>query len=316
MDKKSKLDNKNRIMLGVSQGCYAEITTETPENIIGLFTDGMGPCVCLIVTNTDRSHFFLAHVDSYMNIADPNLGLPAWIRKIQKSSDGENIEIHCGKGYQVDTFKIDYEALINKILKANNMQQLLNCVQMYYFIDISASLIMRCNQEIFIYSEKKTYSGIKYDLDGRPIGGVKTELSDSGIQIVCCQQIGYQTRNHSINYLEEEAKANINNSGMCEYVKMKYEVCKKTGLPFTSNEIDTSLPFPPICCYDGIETSISIEQYKDKINEYKQRLIKLFNDKTNLSKYNKELCYSFLRREFNNTYNHIEYKMFREGRFK
>lgn len=52
------MDNKNKIMLGVSQGCYAEITPETPKNIVGLFTDGMGPCVCLIVTNTDRSHFF------------------------------------------------------------------------------------------------------------------------------------------------------------------------------------------------------------------------------------------------------------------
>lgn len=310
------MDNKNRIMLGVSQGCYAEITTETPENIIGLFTDGMGPCVCLIVTNTDRSHFFLAHVDSYMNIADPDLGLPAWIRKIQKSPDDKNIEIHCGKGYQVDTFKIDYGALINKILKANNMQQLLNRVQMYDVSDISASLIMRCNQKIFIPSEKKTYSGIEYDLDGRPIGGLCADFIAGNIQIIDCEQIGARVRSRFIGYSKERVWNNIKALEMCEYAKMKYEVCEKTGLPFTSDKIDTSLPFPPICCYDGIEASISIERYKDKINEYKQYLIKLFNDKKNLSKYNKELCYSFLRREFNDMYNHIEYKMFRKGRFK
>ena len=255
------MDNKNKIMLRVSQGCYAEITTKTPENIVGLFTDCMGPCVCLIVTNTNRSHFFLAHVDSYMNIADPDLGLPAWIRKIQNSSDDKNIEIHCGEGFQEGVFPINYWMLICKILQANNMKNLINHIEMYGVCNMSATIITRHKQKVALYSD------IKYNLDGKPIGGIRTELSDRGIQIIDCKQIGAQTRSYFIGCSKEEVWNNIKALEMCEYIKMKYEICQETKLPFTSDGIDTSLPFPPICCYDGIGASISIERYKDKINK-------------------------------------------------
>lgn len=67
-----------KMIINVPQGFYAKITPKTPPNIIGLFTDCLGPCACIILTNSDHNYMFLAHVDvAAMNICDPEIGIPA-----------------------------------------------------------------------------------------------------------------------------------------------------------------------------------------------------------------------------------------------
>lgn len=270
------MDNKNRIMLGVSQGCYAEITTETPEKIVGLFTDGMGPCVCLIVTNTDRSHFFLAHVDSYMNIADPDLGLPAWIRKIQKSPGDENIKVHCGKGFQEGVFPINYWMLICKILKANNMQRLIANVEMHEVGSLAASIITRRDQDV------AGYKGIEYNCEGDPLSGLQFKLRDYGFTVKDYELTKSWIRSCFVNCSQEEIEYCMKHEKVCEYTKLKYRVCQRTGLPFASDGIDTSLPFPPICCYDG----------KDKIKEDEQGFLEKYTK--NIEKYEQEIIRGYI----------------------
>ena len=42
----------------VLQGFYAKITEDSDKNIAGLVTTGLGPCSCLIVTDSKRKYFF------------------------------------------------------------------------------------------------------------------------------------------------------------------------------------------------------------------------------------------------------------------
>ena len=56
--------------IDVPQGCYGIITHETPENIAGLVTSGMGPCSHIIVKNTNSNNMVLCHVDHATDLND------------------------------------------------------------------------------------------------------------------------------------------------------------------------------------------------------------------------------------------------------
>lgn len=244
-----------------------------------------------------------------MNIADPHLGLPAWIKKIQKSHNDENIEIHCGKGYQVDTFKINYKVLINKILQVNDMKNLINHVQMYDVCNMSATIITRCDQNV------ANYRGIEYNCKGDPLSGLQFELRDYGFTMKDYELTKSWIRSYFVDCSQEEIEYCMEHEKVCEYTKLKYRVCQRTGLPFASDGIDTSLPFPPICCYDG----------KDKIKEDEQGFLEKYTK--NIEKYEQEIMrgyimvkyvsccgiriskpnYSKIRKRFDQNYNKILY---------
>ena len=83
----------SKYFLNIPQGCYAAITKDSPQELKGLFTDGLGPCSCLIITDKNRDNIYLAHVDDKaMNIADPNYGIAKWIK--DNNLTDLNIEIH------------------------------------------------------------------------------------------------------------------------------------------------------------------------------------------------------------------------------
>lgn len=118
--------SENKKMIFIPQGCFGKIDTNTPNDIVGMYTTGLGSCACLIVTNESRSISYLAHIDGYFNIADQ---LKEWIDEIQSntmindqiiveviSPEQEEIEIHCGRTSERNT---SYYSLIQGILEGS-----------------------------------------------------------------------------------------------------------------------------------------------------------------------------------------------------
>jgi hypothetical protein len=176
----------------VPQGFYAEITKDTPEDIKGMYTDSLEPCACLVVTNKDRTHMFLAHMDGpAFNVGDPVRGLPAWIDKMKSGgTDESDIEIHYsnGNGYGMEEY---YGEVLNKIKSEYGgvkleMHNITSCP--------SAGVILRNNSDLAVIEKfedsisdeckilgEKPYinSGVLYNLNGDPIGGVQDFLETS-----------------------------------------------------------------------------------------------------------------------------------------
>lgn len=82
--------------VNVAQGCYAEITADTPPRIRGLVTFGMGTCTHVIVTNRENGYVSLCHADSSTNLKNEQSGLPAWIRRACPNEDYSSITIDVG----------------------------------------------------------------------------------------------------------------------------------------------------------------------------------------------------------------------------
>ena len=105
---------------------YAKITPETPQNIVGLFTDGLGPCACIILTDVEHSYMFLAHTDvAGMNICDPEIGIPAWIRDMKDQGIEESsILLYCGIDSGIEEGDYPYEILVKDALLVNGIKNI------------------------------------------------------------------------------------------------------------------------------------------------------------------------------------------------
>jgi hypothetical protein len=95
-------EDEEETIVYVHQGFYAIIDKNTPLNIKGLMTDGLGPCICLIVTDPQRKNMVLAHIDVSTDLAEPDCGLKSWINKVRASMDdsNENVQIYYSDGYE------------------------------------------------------------------------------------------------------------------------------------------------------------------------------------------------------------------------
>lgn len=87
------IQNKKQLIF-IPQGCYGVITPDTPQHIVGMYTDGLGNCTCLMVTTPTRDMCYLAHIDGFFNFKEQ---LIEWIKTI-KDRAGKCIvtQIHIG----------------------------------------------------------------------------------------------------------------------------------------------------------------------------------------------------------------------------
>ncbi|MEK6734786.1 MAG: hypothetical protein AABY27_06775 [Pseudomonadota bacterium] len=72
--------SKSKIIY-VPQGCYAEITRSTPEEVKGLMTSGISTCCHVVVTNPKTGYMALCHADASTDLTHNETGVPAWVRK-------------------------------------------------------------------------------------------------------------------------------------------------------------------------------------------------------------------------------------------
>ena len=85
-------------LIYVPQGCFAEITCDTPHEIIGLVTSKMSTCCHITVINDKTGYMALCHADSLTDLENNVTGVPAWIRKACPSQeDYRHLRIHVGE---------------------------------------------------------------------------------------------------------------------------------------------------------------------------------------------------------------------------
>lgn len=86
----------------VAQGCFCfldDSDEKTDEKIAGLYTQGAGPCACIIVKNQDNSRIVLAHVGDNNDISDEKTGLKHWIDLVSNhGQENVQVEVHLGCG--------------------------------------------------------------------------------------------------------------------------------------------------------------------------------------------------------------------------
>ncbi len=312
--------------LNVPQGCYAAITKNSPQKLKGLFTDGLGPCSCLIITDKNRDNIYLAHVDDKaMNIADPNYGIAKWIK--DNNLTDLNIEIHCGTGDRGNAIElIDYRALIEAILNANGLEKLKENIQVHKTKGITASIVCRSGTRIVELksNNKKT---IIYNLPGQKSADTENKITDN------YEIINFYIVNEWRNNLLSQCNTlqDIQNFKLDKVFIGKYIDFKINFIHFNShyeqinNVVDTTLPFPPICCYDGkffyngkvkIEGMDNFNNFYDDVNilnkkydpiieTYKNKLIEIVDN----IKIKDKTMFETIRNQFNEQYNGIKEKI-------
>ena len=118
--------DQKQTIISIPQGCYGYIVkSQTPNNIIGLITEGLATCYGIVMTRkkTNDEIYFLAHIDGQTNIEDKAHGLINWIRICKDKldiNDIKNSDIKIILHYGRDTDKkCKYSDIINKIIKDN-----------------------------------------------------------------------------------------------------------------------------------------------------------------------------------------------------
>ncbi len=83
----------------VPQGCYAEIISSTPENVLGLITSGIHSCCSIIITNSKDRYKYIAlcHADDKTDLEDLKYGISALIHKACPDGDFTNLVIYVGE---------------------------------------------------------------------------------------------------------------------------------------------------------------------------------------------------------------------------
>ena len=88
----------------VAQGCFYfldDSDEKTDEKIAGLYTQGAGPCACIIVKNQDNTKMVLAHVGDNNSLSNEQTGLKHWIDLVSNhGQENVQVEVHlgCGRG--------------------------------------------------------------------------------------------------------------------------------------------------------------------------------------------------------------------------
>ena len=133
-------DLEEKIIIKVPQGCYAEVLPNTPNNIAGLYTTGMGPCCHVIVSNKTTGHFILCHADHGTDLRHKKAGVPFWVKSVCPDRDYTNLTIEIGE-------VVDEARFSNK--------------KNYYFNQISQSLsgiLTAADIESKIFRKKAEYN--------------------------------------------------------------------------------------------------------------------------------------------------------------
>lgn len=267
------------MIINVPQGFYAKITSDTRPNIIGLFTDGLGSCACIILTNSDHSYMFLAHADvAAMNICDPEIGIPAWIKEMEQARiERSTIELYCGVDTGIDAGDYPYEHLIKAALLANNIKDIKVTIFNRAILELNAGsgIILRKDPKEFIFTDKIT--GKNYEIknnkvylnfSGDSLTGLKDVLKDK-FNIPNLVDI----KNWRLDEIELDDNDQIESGGKLKI--SRFNIAKQVGSTY---EDICDLPFPPICCFDGVnfkkETELE-EEYRPIITKYENKLIEI-----------------------------------------
>ena len=315
-------DINKKVIINVPQGCYAIVTKDTPKNIVGVMTDGLISCSCVIITDEDRENFVLAHVDGYStNIGDPSCGLPKWVQIIRELSGNKKINIYCTSGIWPENVKtkVDYKSWIEKILTQNNLNDLSNNVRQATSIDCAACLIMRKNSKItnikllgITHNIPQFANEIYYNCDGDKASGLSNYLSDTNnvgyFNIVDCyvadewRNAGMNSDEGSCSYSDEIKK----NDGYIrehagQYQKLQHSLNNLNTGKFSFGE---PVPFPPICCLDRTllrdSKTYFNHRYGPQIQNYLFIMITMIHDKENIdtiidnSKFNQILKQNYI----------------------
>lgn len=193
----------------------------------------------------------------------------------------------------------------------------------------------KLNEAITILHNKAQYTNnpIKYNANGRDID-LQDELKSKLDQeyTIGRDEIS-QWRNEGLNIetkLSDNDKKYLEENDCGHYIRSKADITEKLGLPFNgsknegSKNEDTSLPFPPLCCYDGKKnpfTEKSTQFLNDnikKINQYKKtlekcRILEKLRVREFLKKSPYNLTYTAIRKMFNRLYNNFKNTIKRTG---
>jgi hypothetical protein len=88
--------SKSKIIY-VPQGCFAEITKDTPSDVIGLVASNISYCCHVAITNSKTGYIALCHADSITDLTNTDTGAPAWIKKAFPSGDYKDLKISIGE---------------------------------------------------------------------------------------------------------------------------------------------------------------------------------------------------------------------------
>lgn len=279
-EEKSLFETTDKTIINVLQGFYAKITPETPQNIVDLFIDGLGPCVCIILTDVEHSYMFLAHADvAGMNVCDPEIGIPAWIRDMKDQGIEESsILLYCGIDNGIEEGDYPYEILVKDALSVNGIENIgFNIFDRAPLkLTAGSGIILRKGAEKLIYKDQISYkiteienNHVYLNLSSDPVVGLGFLLREE-------QQIKIQDlddiKRWRLDPIEFNERGEIIQGGVLW--RLRFNIAKEANL--TYNEL-ADIPFPPICCFDGkkFKTTKELEeqyipiiaQYEDKFTE-------------------------------------------------
>ena len=288
-----------KIFIKVPQGCYAKITPATNQSVVGLLTENLICCTCLIVTNNDRSYCFLAHVACHAtNINDPELGLEAWLKEIignTHKNDKINITVNYGDNQVDGQDPNEYTETINDIISRSSIQTLLITKKAKVTVKEKrdakfAGIILRKGldtidlktrqqqQDIEAIDYKHGYAENDFTL--------QEALQNEGYRII--ENYTYYDWINS-NYFEADAyEEYLHNrerqilSEMGRFEIFKYGIKRETDVDLATF---CDLPFPIICCFDGqnrIRENASFEEIDganlDHVFTYIEKISRIINE--------------------------------------
>jgi hypothetical protein len=88
----------------VAQGCYVEIDTTTPNDVLGLCTFGIYSCCPIIIVNQNSGYVGLCHADDNTALENQVCGVPAWIISACPKGDYHNLQIYVGEEQDSEYF--------------------------------------------------------------------------------------------------------------------------------------------------------------------------------------------------------------------
>ena len=294
-EEKSLFETTDKTIINVPQGFYAKITPETPQNIVDLFTDGLGPCACIILTDVEHSYMFLAHADVVgMNICDPDIGIPAWIRDMKDQGIGESsILLYCGIDSGIEEGDYPYEILVKDALSVNGIKNIgFNKFDRAPLkLTAGSGIILKKGTEKLIYTDQIKGNSTEIEdncvylnLSGDPVFGLEFFLREE-------QQIKIQNlddiKRWRLDPIEFNERDEIIQGGLL--LRLRSNIVKEAGL--TYDELG-DIPFPPICCFDGInfkQKQEIEEQYSNVIEQYESGLTKISRTSKNINRNERRL---------------------------
>lgn len=293
-EEKSLFETTDKTIINVPQGFYAKITPETPQNIIGLFTDGLGPCACIILTDVEHSYMFLAHADVVgMNICDPEIGIPAWIRDMKDQGIEESsILLYCGIDSGIEEGDYPYEILVKDALSVNGIKNIgFNTFDRASLkLTAGSGIILKKGTEKLIYTDQIKGNSTEIEdncvylnLSGDPVFGLRDSLRKQHIAL----RDLYDIKEWRLDPIEFNERDEIIQGGLL--LRLRSNIVKEAGLNYYEFG---DVPFPPICCFDGInfkEKQEIEEQYSNVIEQYESGLTKISRTSKHINKNERRL---------------------------